>query len=546
MPETAGDGAVDPRRWQVLLGTNRTEQALAEISAQLARDPGDIRAACFAARAYLTLGRHADAERMARQVLAQSPEHEWALRLLAVTLCQSGRKSEAILPAEQCVRAHPTMASSWQCLAQVLLIADRAVAALAVAKRAVELDPDDDDGMLLQAGAYLHLRQRQPAIALIGLVLRRNPDNDEAARALARIDPRGGRWLIGRMTADLVAEQASRESLRGRPPADFTVLTNRLQGDLPRIPVHGKWIDERAVGNALAAAGDPDLPVAVRRIQRRWLLLALAAQVVITFFSRGDRISPEVQQAAATAVILSLALVAVPLLRLVAPGRTLPWRRMELRQLLAPTAVVMLACAVFAGVRAAGLRTDTGSIGLQDALLISLFGLLVGLGSTTNQEMNTFARLMPTGRVLVAAFVLHRRVLSVVLAVAAGLAWGSHQVYREVPELPFWCRLVALVPLVVVVQLAGLGRGPGLGWGDPAVRHSVRLLRRVTMHRLETFVRIGAGLAGVTVLLPTGLVDTGYVLTGIVILLLVVQLWVTGPVSYLPGLNPNARERTTG
>jgi tetratricopeptide (TPR) repeat protein len=114
----------------------------------------------------LNSGRGEDAERLARQVLAQVPQHPTALYLLGCALLLRGRPSEAIAPLEKAARARQDPAIETQ-LAIALRQTGRVDDALARATRAAKRRPAHAEAFQ-ELGFQLFTRQRpDDAIAAI-------------------------------------------------------------------------------------------------------------------------------------------------------------------------------------------------------------------------------------------------------------------------------------------------------------------------------------------------------------------------------------------
>jgi Flp pilus assembly protein TadD len=86
-------------------------------------------------------GRYAAAEEQVRQVLAQRPDDEWALRILAACLTGQDRNVEALGAAQHACRAKPEQPLCWVQLANIHIALHEAPAAATAAERAVSLAP---------------------------------------------------------------------------------------------------------------------------------------------------------------------------------------------------------------------------------------------------------------------------------------------------------------------------------------------------------------------------------------------------------------------
>jgi len=111
-------------------------------------------------------GRGEDAERLAREVLTQVPQHAMALHILGCALLLRGRAAEAIVPLEKAARARQDPAIETQ-LAIALRQAGRADDALARVTRAAKRRPAHAEAFH-ELGFQLFTRQRpDDAIAAI-------------------------------------------------------------------------------------------------------------------------------------------------------------------------------------------------------------------------------------------------------------------------------------------------------------------------------------------------------------------------------------------
>jgi predicted Zn-dependent protease len=101
---------------------------------------GAIEGALREGAAALQSGRAADAERIAREVLARHPRHAGALQLLGMTLLAQNRARDAIAPLEEAARVRPGAACDTY-LAIALRKTGRPTEALPLLQRAVGWEP---------------------------------------------------------------------------------------------------------------------------------------------------------------------------------------------------------------------------------------------------------------------------------------------------------------------------------------------------------------------------------------------------------------------
>ncbi|MGF7177473.1 tetratricopeptide repeat protein [Azospirillum doebereinerae] len=135
------------------------------------------------------------AERFYREILRLDPQHCDAAHLLGHIVYQDGRRKAATALFVTAARGNATVGSYHLALGQALLDEGRAGPALAAARRAVALSPDDADALCLLGAAAGRLGKPVPAFRAFNAAVRLVPDAPEprlglggALEDLRRID----------------------------------------------------------------------------------------------------------------------------------------------------------------------------------------------------------------------------------------------------------------------------------------------------------------------------------------------------------------------
>ncbi|MBU2669405.1 hypothetical protein KOI35_38425 [Actinoplanes bogorensis] len=205
------------------------------------------------------VGHYEEAERIAREGLADSPYDGWLLTLLASVLRLRRDYAAALRGADAAVAAAPHLADAHLERAENLIVLVRSRDAIEAASEAVRLDPQVASGHFVLARALAAAREfdRARAAAAHGRTLaprsveglltvadvERDAGHREpallAARAALAIDPDNayGRWLIAMLDAEKLrvrrSMRALREVARDNPArADVVSMTWPIRGVL--------------------------------------------------------------------------------------------------------------------------------------------------------------------------------------------------------------------------------------------------------------------------------------------------------------------------
>ncbi|MBM2623027.1 hypothetical protein JIG36_46765 [Actinoplanes sp. LDG1-06] len=205
------------------------------------------------------VGHYDQAERVAREGLAEAPADGWLLTLLASVLRLRRDYAAALRGADAAVAAAPRLADAHLERAENLIVLVRSKEAVDAAAEAVRLEPEDASGHFVLARALATARNfdRARAAAAHGRSLaprsveglltvadvERDAGNREpalaAAHAALAIDPDNayGRWLIAMLDAERLrvrrSMRALREVARDNPArADVVSMTWPIRGVL--------------------------------------------------------------------------------------------------------------------------------------------------------------------------------------------------------------------------------------------------------------------------------------------------------------------------
>jgi tetratricopeptide (TPR) repeat protein len=182
----------------------RVEEAERVAREGLAEEPGEPLLLGALSATLLRAHRHEEGLAAAEAACAAAPRAERGHRLRALHLSYLGRHPEAIEAGHLAVSLEPHEPTAVHGYATVLQRAHRLPEALAAARRVVELNPDDAGAHLLLADIASDAGDRKLARAEYGTTLRIDPQNAAAQHDLALLDARTrrpARALAGLMVA---------------------------------------------------------------------------------------------------------------------------------------------------------------------------------------------------------------------------------------------------------------------------------------------------------------------------------------------------------
>ena len=129
-------------------------------------------------------GQHQEAETLAKEALAESPEHANALLCLSRILLAQNRPEEAATTLKTLSRLIPTLPDAWEYLGMANQLCGRLEEAKEAFCRLVELAPNNASAWDLLAGLYLDCRQPQQAAKILEQALTLLPDHPELTQRL--------------------------------------------------------------------------------------------------------------------------------------------------------------------------------------------------------------------------------------------------------------------------------------------------------------------------------------------------------------------------
>ncbi len=153
------------------------------------------------------LRRYDDAAAAFQRVLAQDPQHAWALHQLARVHWRQDREAEALPLVRQAIGLEPDEAAHQVLHAHVLVGQDKHDEALRAADEAVRLDPDDPGGFAARATVHNAQARWREAEEAARQALALDPDFDLAHHHLAHALRQQGR---GAEQAEAVQSQLRR------------------------------------------------------------------------------------------------------------------------------------------------------------------------------------------------------------------------------------------------------------------------------------------------------------------------------------------------
>ncbi|SMH28799.1 tetratricopeptide repeat protein [Azospirillum agricola] len=203
------------------------------------------------------------AERFYREILRIDPTHSDAAHLLGHIVYQDGRRKAATALFVTAARGNATVGSYHLALGQSLLEEGRAAPALASARRALALNPDDADALCLLGAAAGRLGRPTLALRAFNAAVRLVPTAPEARLGLGRaledlrrIDAAIGCYRLavrmrpGDAGAWITLANALRR--RGRPADAVHAYQEALKHDVANASV---WANLGAVWQSLGQAG---------------------------------------------------------------------------------------------------------------------------------------------------------------------------------------------------------------------------------------------------------------------------------------------------
>lgn len=187
-------------RAQALLDVGRAPEAVALLGAALSQAPESYPLLCLLSRAHAEAGDLVTAARAAEAAIAIEPEEPEAYDLASFALDALGRHRRAIELAEEAVRLAPTM--WWTHAGLATAVAHKhdlpfsrrhAHRAMAEARRAIELAPDEPGAHFAMGECASAVNRRREARAAYERVLAVQPDDTAALNNLSAVQLSAGR-----------------------------------------------------------------------------------------------------------------------------------------------------------------------------------------------------------------------------------------------------------------------------------------------------------------------------------------------------------------
>lgn len=122
-------------------------------------------------------GRYKEAEQEFKKVLAQEPNHAFALALTALVYLETNRKTEALPTAQMALGQAPWSPFIFYVLARVQFFNQQITEALETIRQGQNINPEDTDFFLLEAQIYFHQSNWEAALnsAVAGMEI--DPEN---------------------------------------------------------------------------------------------------------------------------------------------------------------------------------------------------------------------------------------------------------------------------------------------------------------------------------------------------------------------------------
>jgi Zn-dependent protease with chaperone function/Tfp pilus assembly protein PilF len=152
--------------------------------------PAELEKVSEAAYQQLTAGQPAPAETALRQIIAQAPDNPRSYRLLGFALLNQGRFKDAIDALDQAEARHlnrERLPSMLVARAQARAQLKQMAAARADLKRALEIEPDDGNSLVISASLWLNQQDLLSARRDLEHAVRAHPEHVGAHLFLARV-----------------------------------------------------------------------------------------------------------------------------------------------------------------------------------------------------------------------------------------------------------------------------------------------------------------------------------------------------------------------
>jgi tetratricopeptide (TPR) repeat protein len=180
-------------RAESLLEINRPGEALPLLQDVLRLEPGNLHALAGIARGYLALGDTANALKFSEAAIQAEPEHEWGHRLRSIVLLQRGNKREALAAARRASELAPDNVLVLTQLFSALRTLKKKDEARKVAKHLVEIAPNYSASHINLGLVYLDDSWLDHAEAAFRRALQLDPENWAAMNNIGAVLQRKGR-----------------------------------------------------------------------------------------------------------------------------------------------------------------------------------------------------------------------------------------------------------------------------------------------------------------------------------------------------------------
>jgi tetratricopeptide (TPR) repeat protein len=139
------------------------------------------------AESYLALQQQEAAIRWFKKAVALAPFNLEFRQKLAGIFASAGQLEQAKNEYEWVMAEHPKISQVYSNLGYVHLMQGRAGAANRLYKIGLDLDPDNEALLLNLAGYYLYMKNEPQAMAFLKRIVKINPGNQRAIRALSQL-----------------------------------------------------------------------------------------------------------------------------------------------------------------------------------------------------------------------------------------------------------------------------------------------------------------------------------------------------------------------
>ncbi|MFT4973655.1 MAG: tetratricopeptide (TPR) repeat protein, partial [Saprospiraceae bacterium] len=158
------------------------------------------------------MGRFQDAEQEFKKVLAEEPNHAFALALMSLVYLETDRRTEALALSQMALGQAPWSPFIFYVLARVQFFNQQIKEALETVKQGRNIDPEDPDFFILEAQIYFHQSKWEEALAAAASGMELDPENVQLINLRAQSLVKLNRKAEAAQTLDYALQKAPENS----------------------------------------------------------------------------------------------------------------------------------------------------------------------------------------------------------------------------------------------------------------------------------------------------------------------------------------------